>query len=551
MAERSQLLTLPPELLQEVWRSLDKRSYKALRLSSRFCNKLSTPPLFEYFSIYPHTGSFERLVNVAETPYLAQHVRIISYNTLLSGLTEIILRRLKTVYSSQISEKDKRSMIERATELNRQNLRPETPLDEMAQITYLERAFEALPNLKKIEVTDAAGLNPAMAPKRYTDPIPHFYWQMIEETCGRFEHTMLEKGMLGQPSSYMIFSRAVLMAFHKLRQPLEDVALRGFAWAPLQQTGDFTKHSARFEGALSGLKYFELVTTMDKFFPGPGSMRNLQALLRSMTNLEALEVWFTANEEVEIHGKQMIDEDTGIACRSHFSRPKQDQFKKMPDAPARLSWSPKLRSLSLHGLNGTSKEIKTVLKHCSSSLVALTLSRLVLIPEDLDGPRACLVALLKWMQKRLHLERFLLFGYLTNGGLQNWMIEPTRELDKIGERSLWEMTRNFVLRGGLCPLENVAILPDHYDVHRRSYTTELPDVLHSPEFASDDSFEMRYDAEDEEDEDLSITDDEDIDDDLLDPPYWMSDEDLDDEDEINPFLNNHVQPWSPPAHWAD
>lgn len=500
LSERPHLLALPLELTINIWEHLDKKSLKSLRSTSKTCQRYSTQPLFRSFTLYPHVRSFERLIYLSEQPHIARHVQEIHFNTILLGLTEIINRRLASVYSAQINDAERKAVAEHARQLHNQNLRADAPFDELAQLSYLERILPGLPNLRIFIVVDATGLQKPS--HQFMDALPSFYQELVDETCGRFEHTRLERGMFGTPlcrgGSY---SRAVIMALHKAPRPIETLVLRGIRWAALLSSTDFTKNKLLVDGVFSKIKHFELIQSHSSLFPGPLCLISLQRILSHMVNLEWLELVFRENHEIYIKGRgtELRDLVNGVRCQSYFSGFGLDIVGG--PLPAKLNWSPALRHLMLIGMVCSAQEMKSILRNCASSLKTLVLADLVLTPDVLDGPRSCLVSLFKWMQSRLDLEHIELFGTLTNGGMQHWIVDPTRtneETDFISAQ-----VHRFILKGGSCPLDHVAIPPDYYDVGKRVYTGELPDCFDTEVFAGDASWLMEYEEEEEEWEDES------------------------------------------------
>ena len=81
-------------------------------------------------------------------------------------------------------------------------------------------------------------------------------------------------------------------------------------------------------------------------------------------------------------------------------------------------------------------------------------------PERPQARRACLVAIFKWIQSALTLDHFSLRGYVTNDGRQSWFI--TNQIH-VREQSIRARVEQFVIRGGICPLDKVAIPHGYYD----------------------------------------------------------------------------------------
>lgn len=506
---KPKLLSFPLELLDNVWQRLDKKSLKSLRLTSRICNRLSTPMLFRSFSVYPHTRSFERLILVSEASNVANHVQCIIYDTVFVGLTNMILQRLRSVYSADISEEDKKAAIDHTLVLHKQNILVDVPTDLLASLSYLERAFAGLPNLKSVFIRDAAGgpFTQQLLWSNYSgsESLPHFYTQIVDETCGKFEHTRLERGYWGSPHCRAPYSLPVLMALHKMPGSLEEIDMVGVRWISFLQIGDWSKHHSLFKG-LESLKAFRIVAPTDCVFPGGRAMHDLQSLLKIMPVLEKLALCFRMDDDIYVRGQRMLGDEYDVECRSYFEARGRDPNELQ--VPAQLSWAPKLKHLELQGLMCTSKEMRGILKHCATTLRTLVLGRLVLVPEERSGPRACLVSLFKWIQKHMPLENIRLENYLINCGMQNWWV--VGNVPELVENTLYGKVKEFILKGGPCPLDYVAVPAGHYDVHKKSYVEMVPDSLLEESFSGDESWEMRYnddelsELDEDEDSDLDV-----------------------------------------------
>lgn len=516
------LLALPLELLDYIIDYLPKkRDLKTLRLTNKFLRKLVSPTLFKRFNVYPHVRSLEYLVQAAESPTIGPLIEQLRYDAGFSRVTQMIVRRLKSVYTSTLTEEERKQIMEHAEKMHRQTLFADWGFDEIEVTTYLERAMVNLHNLNSFHVRDACELE-----QDFTR-LPSFYEMLISETCGRSEHTRLERDMRVSGVPRSTYLRAPLMALHKLQNPLKSFHARDISWLHLLCEGDLSRQSRFWEPSFVSLKTLHLHSEEVDLPPDAYALANLQSLLRPAVELERLAITFRAAPDARYSGPDMKDMDTGMMCMSTFARKQTDMVGCA--VPVQLTWSSKLRNLSLQGLVCTVKEIKTILKQSAATLKVLRLQDLVLMPNKLPGNRACLVEFLKWMQKHLQLEKITFKGYLTNGGLQYWIAQEQQE-------GLQKQVRDFVTKGGKNPLEHVAIAPGHFDLHQRTWTNEVPSTLFNDEYAGDESFTMDYeaiedDSEDDLDEDMSDEDDSEISDDNLYLDGHMSDDSQTDSDE--------------------
>ncbi|KAK5951462.1 hypothetical protein OHC33_007518 [Knufia fluminis] len=519
--EDAQLLSLPVELLENILVRVQSDELKALRQTSKFLQKLTTPRLYARFTLYPHIRSFERLLSIAESEDLRRYVRHLTYDTGYLGLTDRFIRRLQSVWSSEISADEKKKAIEHAHVINSQKIRAEVAMDNMVQLNYLERAFTALVNLRHIVVEDSSEhLNEGFT----REELPSFYAQLAEETCGRYPHTRLERGTLGvRHLARATYTHAVLIAASKLSQPLQHLELNGLSWQNFLQQGTFSKFRSLFQRNMAGLKSLNLYAEGIGYFPDTRAMANLQTLLRAAENLEELTLSDRWCDDIRLYGPDLVDDDIGTTCNSMFqSRPGEQNPLSVP---AQLIWSPKLRYLDLYGITISAKEFKNVLKPCCETLEFISLANIMLMPEDfsvirgIEIPRACWVNMLKWMQRHLkNLKSLNINARLTNGGMQHWHVNPFMR----DENSLRMRVYSFLLKGGPCPLEHVAIKPGDFDLKKKTWKGAVPELLETPEYAGDESWMMEYN--DESDIESALNDDDDIMDD------WEVETDLDEED---------------------
>ena len=519
--EDAQFLSLPVELLENILARIQAPDLKALRQTSKFLQRLSTPRLYAKFTLFPHVRSFERLLSIAESDSLRLHVQHLEYDTGYLGLTDRFIRRLQTVWSSEIPADEKKKAIEHAQTINSQKMRADVALDNLAQLDYLERAFARLVNLRHIVVEDSC----EHLDEGFTrEELPSFYRQLAEETCGRFPHTRLEHGTLGvRHVSRATYTHAVMIAAGKLPQPLEHLELYGLNWQNFLQQGTFSKFTRLPELSMAGLRTLHLCAEGAGYFPDSRAMANLQTLLRAAVNLEKLVFTDRWCDDIRLYGPHLIDDDIGTTCNSMF-QPRYLEQASVP-IPAQLIWSSKLKYLDLYGITISSKEFKNVLKPCCETLEFISLGNMMLMPEDftqsrgLETPRACWVNMFKWMQRHLKsLKSVNIASRLTNGGMQHWLIgHAEREPNPLRTR-----VYEFLLKGGPCPLEHVSIKPGDFDLKKKKWKGDIPEILETDEYAGDESWQMEYNDESDLDSDLN-------DDELFDA--WEVESDFEDEDD--------------------
>lgn len=335
----AQIQSLPIELLENVLMRIHAPELKALRRTSKFFEKLSTPRLYANFTLYPHVRSFERLLNIAECEKLRSHVRRLNYDTGYLSLTGRFLQRIQTVWSNEISADEKQSAIEHARIIDSQKINANLSMDNMVQLNYLERAFAKLANLRDIEVQDSCEhLNEGFTQEQ----MPSFYAQLAEETCGRHSHTILERGKLGvYHVARATYAHAVMIAASKLSRPLRKLCLNGLNWPHLLQQGTYSKFQLLFERSMAGLKTLNLSAEAGGYFPNTWVVANLQTLLRAVGNLEELTLANRGCDDTQLCGLDLMENDIGTTCSSMF-QPRPGEHDPLP-LPAQLVWSPRLR----------------------------------------------------------------------------------------------------------------------------------------------------------------------------------------------------------------
>lgn len=506
--EKPNLQTLPPEILDFVLNHLQRGDLKATRQTSKALCSFSTPRLFDSFTLYPHERSFERLSKIAESP-LRHWVRRLEYDTRFRGITERIVRCLQSVWSGDILPAEKKKSIDHAKALDGQKIRAELPMDNLMQLSRLEHSLPQLSNLKHVVVHDHGGPEPGAGG---CASIPSFYNELIHETCGKDPHVCLPRGWAeGLCHGVATYTSAVLIAAKRLSQPLENLELKGLSWMLFLELGDWRKYETVFAEVMGRVKVLEFSTQGAELPADTRCLHNLQIMLKAATNLEQLTLGLRNMYDIALTGPDMVDEDTGEPVYSLF-KAHVDEYNPVK-LPVRLIWSSQLRKLSVTGMICTVKEAKEVLKACAATLQDLHLEHVVLLPEMRDtlletrhSPRACFVALFRWIQHRLHLKSVSFTGRLTNGGMQCWFVPP----ETIGvEGLLREKVEKWIITGGVCPLEHVAITPGEFDVHKKTRESTLDDLQRAryrgEEYTGDPSWQMEYwavetDYESEEDE---------------------------------------------------
>lgn len=284
-----------------------------------------------------------------------------------------------------------------------------------------------------------------------------------------------------------------MIAASKLSRPLRKLCLNGLNWPHLLQQGTYSKFQLLFERSMAGLKTLNLSAEAGGYFPNTWVVANLQTLLRAVGNLEELTLANRGCDDTQLCGLDLMENDIGTTCSSMF-QPRPGEHDPLP-LPAQLVWSPRLRHLDLHGIILSAKEFKNVLKPCCETLEFFSFANIMLMPEDFsvvrskEIPRACWVSMLKWMQRHLKtLQSINIHGRLTNGGMQHWWVAPT----STAEGSLKMRMYSFMLQGGPCPLDHLAIKSGDFDLEKKTWNEAVPELLDTLEYGGDETWATEY-----------------------------------------------------------
>lgn len=139
---------------------------------------------------------------------------------------------------------------------------------------------------------------------------------------------------------------------------------------------------------------------------GSTATKKLQVLLQTAASMERLSLDFEQCDNPLKHyglnSRRIVDRNRSLF---HNADPTHSEI------PASLTWSMRLAHLNLQEIRCKSEELKSVLRYCSKTLRSLTLSSVVLMPEEISGPRACFVDMFRWMHRCLQLQQISLQGF--------------------------------------------------------------------------------------------------------------------------------------------
>ena len=293
------------------------------------------------------------------------------------------------------------------------------------------------------------------------------------------------------------YTCAMLVALANLQYPCQHLRVTEMHWQPFLSNNDWAKYPPLLGNVFSCLLSLELKATPyasnnRELEKEELDIEKLQLVLRSATIIERLSLCIqqlaARPDHYGFNSRKLVDRTESLFYNRLLDR-RPDHGR----IPARLTWSPKLSHLELAGIVCTSKELKLVLENCSQTLHTLKLYSVGLMPQEEKGARACFVDLFKWMQKHLELEEITLEGLLVNGGMQAWEVRSRCwAVEPPAAGWLRDRVHEFILRGGACPLDHVAVPPGYFDVYTEDYITGTLTDLTLPEFGGDESWRIEY-----------------------------------------------------------
>lgn len=478
---------LPDELLELICQKSDNQGLKQIRCSSRHLCEIATPLLFEHWTLYPQNQSFDQLLSLAKSPHLACHLKCLVYDARYHEVTKQVTTHIGEICKNRgFTDKEHRETLKRAWILRKGTLSNRNCAAHALQTASLIQSLGALTNLRHIQIHE---------PGSWTakDPLPVFYRRLFRERCSSVIFENDENDEINfqarYPDSRMSYAVDVLIATALRTTKLQSLNIQGINWyemlgnAPVRQWPGF--HAATF----SELKELSLTTNDESFSNVCDVVMELQEILMSATELESLSLGFRRNHLVKKSFGGWIKLHERMSGLTYFHAHKS-RLTNPP--PPLLIWSSRLKRLQLCGLTCTSDELKSVLLDCSSTLRDFELRDLYLLKSG--QMHACLVAMLKWIRNNIALEHFTTYGWLTNGGMQNWYIPEETDVItyQAPERLLSSHMRKYMTNGGECPMEFVAIPERYVDLGIWEQGGKASPSFLEETFAGDESWRMVY-----------------------------------------------------------
>jgi hypothetical protein len=119
------------------------------------------------------------------------------------------------------------------------------------------------------------------------------------------------------------------------------------------------------------------------------------------------------------------------------------------------TYFPRLDRLSLFGFRGEETHLVSFLGRHARTLSVLRLGNARLISDACSEVQPCWVRVIRRLQTDLELKEMRFATLLANGDSQRWKISDLREYS--GPDYLKAQVEHFVVHGGTCPLDDVAV----------------------------------------------------------------------------------------------
>ena len=419
----SRLLSLPFEILGEMFRAIPKPDLKILRLvCKRFCQAV-TPELFRQLYLYPNKRSFDDALKLSKRPEIAEYVQHMYYNPNWNVVSAALLDHLKYINSTDPEESPKE--FEALTKsLQDGELSSVSAENQQSHLTQLFLRFGNLQRLSIEELPDEQCL---------VRDLPPFYLRCIQKAgasellCDRDVWVNIDVSdkfrlVLAAADNASKRNLTFLDAGHirvttlldhscvpkVVQQPLLQLRNLDIVVHPEERGGSITRCEQKYRSLYSALSCLKLQSLR---------IRNGDPLPYTWES----DSWMFRHS-CTYHGM------TGIVF-PYLSKLELRLFTESPvTLIGFLQKQPRLRCLTLDGLSLASTSF-------------------------LSGYRACCVQFLIELCT-LELKVFHLRGSLSNGGKQCWIFQIPKERSGA---SVLERLEQYVLGNGPWPLNSVAI----------------------------------------------------------------------------------------------
>jgi hypothetical protein len=430
------LPSLPAEILISIFHQVDLRSLKCLRQSCKSFCPLVEPILFHTTVIVPHIDSLKTLVSLSEHPTLRHCVQRLIYDNRWGNFTSLLRGRYCKDYGildwrgNTIARKKDLQASGLLDQLSREVLTKDS-ID--VEIAYLSRSLSMLPSLSSLWCQE-----PDVWLRRDSTRIPSFYARALTKDqvdAPRWDNLGYPDDPLG---SWGVLS--VLTAMFATKMSVLDLRIDDVGWKEMFRS---THRLDVFRTVLAPVRRLKFSTTDDLTGYVADAFPNVGSVVASMSCLQDLELNFHYSEFSPPRRWSLGSGEYWEMPRSSVSEifPKQTYF-------------PHLVRLSLFGFRSEETRLLSFLERHARTLSVLQLGNATLISDACSGAHPCWVRVIRRLQADLDLKE-MRFAKLLNGSSQRWKISDLGEYS--GPDCLKAQVEHFVVHGGTCPLEDVAV----------------------------------------------------------------------------------------------
>ena len=445
---------------------------------------MAEPLLFYAVAIYPHMHRVEQVLNLSLHPRLRQFVKCFMYDNRYIGLVDFIVKKIESTYSACVSGEDKAAMLSHARKFKNSTLEPRR--DEDIELLFLHDIICNLPNLESITCMEnrTYGMPDGVVDVK---DLPDLYAELKKTTCGSHADFDLDLGHYTFPKLKQTAARILVASARAPPSKVTSFTIENGIWQSITNFEPEGKHISMLTPFIGKLHTLEISAELDDEYRREYLMHNLGSVLNLATELKHLHLDFgtVAGSPGHLTGF----EDEADQPKSNLNCLLNSNIS--PFKPA--AWPERLNSLSLGNLTCERTEYLRLLYKLKHNLKRLSLSELTIMPQkvpsaDGEAKPECLVVVMHDLHQNLRLESIHLDGVFSNTKAQVWKINSYCENCRGDSSTTARRLKNYILHGGECPVEGLAIHSENDDM------TE--EQLNAHKHLNDDSFGMdnRYSA---------------------------------------------------------
>ena len=475
----SSLLALPPEIILRIVECSPPSSLKILRQSCSTLQKMTEPLLFHTVAVYPHMHRVEQVLNMSLQPRLKQHVKAFVYDNRYIGLVDFIIKKIESTYSARVSSEDKVAMLGRARKFKKSTLEPSR--DEDIELLFLHDIIRNLPNLESVTCREnrTFGMSDDVSAIK---ELPDLYSELRSTTCGLHADFDFRLDDYSTHACSKLKQTAARILVASARAPpgrVNSFKIENGIWESITNFEPEGKHITMLTPFIAKLHTLEISADHDDDHRREFLMTNLGSVLDLAVSLTSLHLNFGVSG--------------GDPYTITDSDPEDPPAKSTLNCILRSSicgsWPERLHSLSLGYVTCYRPDFSRLLRQCKHNLKHLSLSDFSVLPPFClvrdDRQPECLVAIMHEIKEQLHLESVQLSSMFSNTMAQVWTVVPQSSDCQRDRDTTASRLEKFILNGGDCPIDSLAIQPNERDV------TE--EQLDANWHLGDDSFVVRRD----------------------------------------------------------